>query len=82
MNDDHTDHLGRDAKDFAIEFGEYLAKAAEHFQDILQTELKGEHDYNALHDAWGGLDSAIYEFRKRAVMALPQSRHKEEQAKQ
>jgi hypothetical protein len=74
MSDDNattqtTDHLGRDAKDFAIEFGEYLAKAAEHFQEMLQAEPVGEHDYSALHDAWRGLHSAIYEFRKRAAIA-------------
>ncbi len=53
-------------KDFAIEFGEYLAKAAEQFQDVIQAELAGNHDQDVLSDTWRALDSAVYEFRKRA----------------
>jgi hypothetical protein len=64
-----TDHLGRTDKDFAIEFGEYLAKAAEHFQDVMQAERAGDYDQDAVGDAWRALDSAIYEFRKRATKA-------------
>jgi hypothetical protein len=59
---------GRTDKDYAIEFGGYLASAAEHFQDVMQAELAGDHDQDAVGDAWRGLDSAIYEFRKRAGM--------------
>lgn len=65
-----SDHLGRDAKDFAIEFGEYLAKAAERFQDVMQAELAGEHDQVLMAERWRALDSTIYEFRKRAKAAL------------
>ncbi len=61
-----TDHLDRTKKDFAIEFGEYLAKAAENFQDVVQFELAGHHDLDLMSDAWRALDSAIYEFRKRS----------------
>jgi hypothetical protein len=64
-----SDHLGRDEKDFAIEFGEYLAKAAERFQDSMQDELAGRHDEQLRTERWRALDSAIYEFRKRAQRA-------------
>lgn len=50
----------RDAKDFAIEFGRYLANAAEEF---IATINDTPNDYS---DAWRGLERAIYEFRKRA----------------
>lgn len=56
----------RSPKDFAIEFGEYLAQAAEQFQDMMQDVLKGDYDQDAMSDAWRNLDGAIYEFRKRA----------------
>lgn len=59
----------RSPKDYAIEFGEYLAQAAEQFQAMMQDFLKGDYDRDAISDAWGKLDSAIYEFRKRKVRA-------------
>lgn len=59
----------RSPKDYAIEFGEYLAQAAEQFQDMMQDVLKGDYDQDAMSDAWQKLDSAIYEFRKRKVRA-------------
>jgi hypothetical protein len=69
-----TDHLGRDDKDFAIEFGEYLATSAEHFmaqhnQFMKALSLEQEPDRDALSDVWSGLANAIYEFRKRATRA-------------
>lgn len=59
----------RSPKDYAIEFGEYLAKAAERFQDTIQCVLKGDYDQDELTERWRALDSAIYEFRKRALRA-------------
>jgi len=64
------DHLGRTDKDFAIEFGGYLANEAERFMQhhnerVYATE--GEADEGA--DRWKALRSAIYEFRKRAKRA-------------
>ena len=50
-----ADHLGRTDKDFAIEFGEYLAREAERLLPQL--------------DDPECLRSAIYEFRKRAIRA-------------
>ena len=61
-----SDHLGRDSKDFAIEFGEYLAKAAENFQKAV---LGGYFDSDALSDSWSALNGAIHEFRARAAKA-------------
>ncbi len=78
---DSKDHLGRDAKDFAIEFGEYLATAAELFVDGMAVEIaaikslivSGDYPdgYNpdAIGDINRALQSAIYEFRKRAAKA-------------
>jgi hypothetical protein len=66
-----TDHLGRDAKDFAIEFGEYLANAAEGFLVVINklrpspVMLRDDE----VRDHWRGLESAVYEFRKRAARA-------------
>ena len=55
-----TDHLGRDAKDFAIEFGGYLADAVEGF---LEACWQGKETIDPeIHRA---LQSAAYEFRKR-----------------
>lgn len=58
----------RDAKDFAIEFGEYLAKDVEAFLQLLNESGAAAHvkDQEGLTDHWRGLQSAIYEFRKRA----------------
>jgi hypothetical protein len=36
---------------------------------MMQDFLKGDYDRDAISDAWGKLDSAIYEFRKRKVRA-------------
>jgi hypothetical protein len=63
-----TDHLGRDDKDFAIEFGEYLAHAAELFMTAIDTDdlnVSGD----TFRDHYRALSSAIYEFRKRAARA-------------
>mgnify|MGYP007007270510 CR=1 FL=1 len=71
-----ADHLGRDDMDFAIEFGEYLATAADHFMRVENKftallmdgdDTEGDRDEHS--DAWRGLASAIYEFRKRATRA-------------
>jgi hypothetical protein len=51
----------RDDKDYAIEFGEYLAKAAEAH---LAGYIAGVTDHEA--DLTRSLRLAIYEFRKRA----------------
>ncbi len=56
----------RTDKDFAIEFGEYLAQAAELFLAAIDTD-----DLNVnggtLWDHYKALASAIYEFRTRAA---------------
>lgn len=65
-----TDHLGRDAKDFAIEFGEYLAAAASRFQDVIQDVMQApDSDHDTINDASRALSYAVYEFRKRAERA-------------
>ncbi len=56
----------RSDKDFAIEFGEYLAQAAEIFLAAIDTDdlnVNGE----TFWDHYKALSSAIYEFRKRAA---------------
>lgn len=53
-----ADHLGRTEKDFAIEFGEYLARQAEFFMQWPDMDGRAE-----------ALRHAIYEFRKRAMKA-------------
>lgn len=58
------DHLGRTDKDFAIEFGEYLATSAVRLLACLNNE-----DRAATYEARQALESAIYEFRKRAAKA-------------
>jgi hypothetical protein len=63
-------------KDYAIEFGEYLAIAAVNFQMTIvandeRVENGEEPNLVTLNDAWRALESAVYEFRKRAVKALP-----------
>jgi hypothetical protein len=64
----------RTAADYAIEHAEYLAKAAEHYMeqrnlyDVAEQE-GGLVDPDALSDAYMGLQSAVYEFRKRAAVA-------------
>ena len=64
----------RTPKDYAIEVGEYLAKAAEHFMDEqnkwdMAVAAGNDDDCDARSDAWNSLRSAIYEFRKRAARA-------------
>lgn len=71
--------MERSEKDYAIEFGEYLAKDAEYFLSILngittRTFIDfGDHDNHTFNDAARGLKSAIYEFRKRAAKCAPRS---------
>lgn len=69
------DATGRTPKDYAIEFGEYLAKAAVFYMDTRNladsaNERGAEFDYDRLTDAFRALHSAVYEFRKRAERAL------------
>ena len=59
-----TTETTRDAKDYAIEFGEYLAHAAE---NLLVGINKNRSE---ITDEWKALNSAIYEFRKRASRTL------------
>lgn len=64
--------MPRDDKDYAIEFGRYLANAARTFMEAYNNadiaREKGEDpNGDAMTDAWRGLDSAIYEFEKRAA---------------
>ena len=61
---------------YAIEFGEYLSVAAEHYLHLSnkyrdQIENRTEHHIHPdmVSDAWGALQSAVYEFRKRAARA-------------
>jgi hypothetical protein len=73
-----TDHLGRTDEQFAIEFGRYLANAAREMMKVLNDEAldelqDNEFDSDRRGDAWQGLESAIYEFEKRADRAYPQS---------
>lgn len=70
--------MARDDKEYAIEFGEYLAKAAERFMEAVNAlqaarmlsdfgaEMKAEPEHT---EAWKGLGEAVYEFRKRATRA-------------
>ena len=61
MAERSTDHLGRDAKDFAIEHAGYLADAVERI-------LKADRSiFDA--DDWLTLNDRVYEFRKRAARA-------------
>ena len=57
----------RTAKDYAIEFGGYLAKAAEDFMAEQNRAWEAEEPPNP--EYWSALQSAIYEFRKRAEKA-------------
>jgi len=64
------DHLGRTDQDFAIEFGEYLAKAAERFMDHHNSrEYPSAAELDEGVDRWRALQAAIHEFRKRAERA-------------
>lgn len=63
----------RTPSDYAIEFGEYLAQAAEHMLQVFGEAPDGEDDEHsdaqrdARGDAFSGLGSAVHEFRKRAA---------------
>jgi hypothetical protein len=54
----------RDTKDRAIEFGRYLATAAEQF--MAEQNRAWEAGETPDSEYWSALESAIYEFRKRA----------------
>lgn len=58
----------RDAKDYAVEFGGYLAQAAENF--LVACDARPKPDAPIDVDAWKALNSAIYEFRKRRDRVL------------
>lgn len=66
---EQRDPTGRTPKDYAIEFGEYLAKAAEQYLEQRNLYDAKESDSDALMDAWRALRSSIGEFRKRATRA-------------
>ena len=59
----------RTAKDTAIEFGGYLATAAEAF--MAEQNRAFETGNMPDNECWSALQSAIYEFRKRAERATP-----------
>lgn len=61
MSSDRTD------EDYAIEFGGYLANAAERFMQEQNRAAEAGREPDAKH--WSALSSAIYEFRKRAARA-------------
>lgn len=70
--------MARDDKDYAVEFGEYLAKAADRFMGAVNalqaarmtSDFGAECEAEPEHtEAWRGLREAIYEFRKRATRA-------------
>lgn len=63
-----ADHLGRTDKDFVIEFGEYLAQSAELFLTAVDMDDL-DVDGDGFLDHYRALESAIYEFRKRAARA-------------
>lgn len=70
--------MNRDDKDYAIEFGEYLATSADEFLQSCNAleasrmlsdfgaQTVAEQGHN---DAWRHLTDAVYEFRKRAARA-------------
>lgn len=62
-----TETTDRTPSDYAIEFGEYLAKAAEQFM----SEQNRAWELEEVPDSeyWTALQSAIHEFRKRAAKA-------------
>ena len=57
----------RNDVDYAIEFGRYLATAAEHYMAEQNRAAAAEETPDP--DYWSALESAIYEFRKRADRA-------------
>jgi hypothetical protein len=62
---DHPAQGERTPQDYAIEFGEYLAKSAEAFMHRVN-----DYPYDC-NEEWCGLRSAVYEFRKRAARCVP-----------
>jgi hypothetical protein len=80
----------RSEKDYAIECAEYLAKAVEHYQSTKNAfaEFMESADRDRdeevinkfrsdLSEAWRGMNSCIFEFRKRVhVIAVSQSAEK------
>lgn len=62
--------IERSPKDYAIEFGEYLATAAEDFMAEQNRAAASEETPDA--DLWRALEGAIYEFRKRAAKCTTQ----------
>ena len=63
----------RDEKDYAIEFAEYMAKAAESYAEAIGNEVWTEmtaEAQDAVSDKFSELQSSIYEFRKRAEKAI------------
>ena len=63
----------RDAKDYAIEFGGYLADAAyDYAKTINEAQFNNAIEADEISDSYRALQSAIYEFRKRrAALATP-----------
>lgn len=66
----------RTPQDFAIEFGEYMAKAAEEYMKAIsetfgKARITKNVDFTQASEAYRGLTSGIYEFRKRAARAQP-----------
>lgn len=57
----------RSDSDYAIEFGRYLATAAENFMAEINRAAEAEEDPDS--DCYSSLQDAIYEFRKRAKRA-------------
>lgn len=68
---DTRNRTTRTDADYAIEFGRYLATAAEHYMRAVNDYHAGgkANDTDGMSDMWRGLQSAIYEFRKRADRA-------------
>ena len=67
--DKESTDLGRTDKAFAIEFGEYLANAAEQFLVVVNNLKPAPVALldDVVRDHGRGLECAIYEFRKRAA---------------
>ena len=57
----------RSPKDYAIEFGRYLADAAERFMREQNRAWQAGEAPDS--EYWSALESAIHEFRKRALRA-------------
>jgi hypothetical protein len=68
---DDKNQTTRSDTDYAIEFGRYLTTAAENFMQSHNEcmTFQAGCDCDALCDRWKALESAIYEFRKRADRA-------------